>query len=132
ASNLLVELDGTGTCVLHDVVRERILAARTPEERPKADARRADVISDTESDAVVRGREVCRHLHACGRYDAIGRYLVMHAVAFVRNGAARQLFDLMERIPPRMRSPDIRLIRARTLLRLLETKRALDELEELV
>jgi DNA-binding response OmpR family regulator len=129
---LLVELDGSGTCVLHDFVRERIAAALLPEERDATHARLADVFSESEIDPVVRGREVCRHLHACRRHDAMDRYLVLHAVAFVRHGAARELFDLIERIPAEIRSPDIRLVRARTLLRLLETRRALGELEEMV
>jgi tetratricopeptide (TPR) repeat protein/DNA-binding winged helix-turn-helix (wHTH) protein len=129
---LLVELDGSGTCVLHDVVRERVLAALSAEERDATHARLADVLSQSEIDPIVRGREVCRHLHACRRYDAMDRYLVMHAVAFVRNGAARELFDLIERVPADGRSPDIRLVRARTLLRLLETRRAVDELEAMV
>jgi DNA-binding response OmpR family regulator len=57
---------------------------------------------------------------------------VLHAVAFVRHGAARELFDLIERIPAEVRSPDVRLVRARTLLRLLETRRALDELDAMI
>jgi tetratricopeptide (TPR) repeat protein len=130
---LVVDVDGAGTCAIHDLFREAIIASVDLEAQRAMHVELADLLRAADSiDQVVRVREGCRHLRAAGQYDASGNLLLEHAATLIRHGAAGELLRGLEAIPPAHRSPRVRIARARTLGRLLDLRRARAELEALV
>ncbi|MFE8603049.1 AAA family ATPase [Archangium violaceum] len=125
---LILEVDGSGRCMLHDIHRDALLASLSPEERKEHHARLATMLSEAELDPVVRVRERCRHLCACGRFEEAGRLLLESGAELIRLGVASELFRGFEAIPPEHRTPEIIHARARTLARLLDVRRAHEEL----
>ena len=125
---MLVEVNGLGTCVLHDLYRRAIAAQLSAAETARMHRLLATLLETTDLEPVERAREVARHLLELGSYDEAGSYLVERAQDFTRHGAARELFEILDRIPPQARSVAVRLTFARTLVRLVEVHRAFEEL----
>ncbi|HEX5749401.1 MAG TPA: AAA family ATPase [Archangium sp.] len=125
---LILEVDGSGRCMLHDIHRDALLASLSPEELRDNHARLATLLANADLDPVVRVRERCRHLCACGRFEEAGQLLLESGTEFIRLGVASELFRGFEAIPPEHRTPEIIHARARTLARLLNVRRAHEEL----
>ncbi|MDB4967805.1 MAG: hypothetical protein JWN44_3494 [Myxococcales bacterium] len=127
---MIAESDATGLCV-HDAFRAPILACLdVPTERARH-GELAELVQGAALDAVVRGREVTRHLVRAGRVADAGTFLVAHAADFIRNGAAHELLRAYDTIPAAERSPAVTIARARTLTRALDVRAAHDELARL-
>jgi tetratricopeptide (TPR) repeat protein len=130
---LVIDVDGTGTCAIHDLFRDAIIASFTLEEqRAMHDDLARLLLNAKDIDRVVGVRESGRHLRAVGRYAESGQLLIEHAATLIRHGAASELLRGLEAIPAAHRSPIVRIARARTLGRLLDLRRAYAELEALV
>ncbi len=125
---LIIHVDGGGRCVLHDLHRDAVLKSLSAEEFRENHARLAGLLSEAELDPVVRVRERCRHLCAAGRFEEAGRQLLESGSELIRLGAASELFRCFEAIPPEYRMPELVHARARTLARLLDVRRAYEEL----
>ncbi|MFP2934790.1 hypothetical protein ACLESO_58730, partial [Pyxidicoccus sp. 3LG] len=81
--------------------------------------------------AVVRVRAMCRHLQALGRHPERAAFIIEQAEPLVRHGASAELLSLLGSLPPELRTAEVRLARARALIRLLDLRRAFSELLEL-
>ncbi|AKJ08043.1 Hypothetical protein AA314_09669 [Archangium gephyra] len=125
---LILEVDGSGRCMLHDIHRDALLASLSGEELREHHARIAELLSTAEMDPVVRVRERCRHLCACERFAEAGQLLLESGAELIRLGVASELFRGFEALPPEHRTPEIIHARARTLARLLDVRRAHEEL----
>jgi tetratricopeptide (TPR) repeat protein len=130
-ARLLVETDAQGRHGLHDLVREALTSLLTPDEARSAHESLLALLEREPLPAVVRVRAVCRHLQALGRREARAAFIVEQAEALVRLGAAAELLSLLDSLPPELRTADVRLARARALVRLLDLRHALAELLEL-
>jgi len=129
---LLVDLDGARTCAVHDLVREVLIDELAPSERAALHAALATALREASVDPVSRVREVVRHLVAIERWAEAGALIANESAELVRRGAAGTLLRAIDRIPADARGPGVRLLRARTLGRLLDFRRAADELAALV
>lgn len=126
---MMVDVDGTGGCGLHDVYADAVLvelADRAPVHRALAEALRGAPL-----DPVLRAREVCRHLAAVRADEEAGRFLLESGADLVRHGAAGELLRLFESIPEPRRSRRVEVARARTLATAIHFERAHTELARL-
>jgi tetratricopeptide (TPR) repeat protein len=131
SARLLVETDAQGRHGVHDLVREALGTLLGPEEARSAHEALLEVLSREPLPAVVRVRAVCRHLQALGRHQERAAFIVEQAGPLVRHGAAAELLSLLGSLPPALRTAEVRLARARALVRLLDLRRAHAELLEL-
>lgn len=131
-TRMVVTVDGVSGCSLHDLFREAVTAALGDAERRELHEALAALLPDAGMDPVVRVTERCRHLRALGRHEEAGKVLVENAAGLVRDGATAELLRALEAILPGHRTPEVRILRARTLARLLEVRRAFEELRALV
>jgi tetratricopeptide (TPR) repeat protein len=134
-SRMIVEVDGAGTCSVHDLFREAVACSLTADSRRAAHD--AVVRTMTEGDRtslepIVRVRVLAEHLRALERYAELGDLLVEQAALFVRQGAAAELLGLFEAIPMARRTVRTEVARVRLLARLLELHRARAEAAELL
>ncbi|WP_309888410.1 winged helix-turn-helix domain-containing protein [Archangium sp.] len=125
---LIIEVDGSGRCVLHDIHRDAVLESLSVKELREHHARLAALLADAELDPVVRVRERCRHLCASGHFEEAGQQLLASGAQLIRLGVAGELFRGFEALPPEHRTPEIAHARARTFARLLDLRRAYEEL----
>lgn len=131
SARLLVETDAQGRHGVHDLVREALGTLLGPEEARSAHEVLLEVLSREPLPAVVRVRALCRHLQALGRHPERAAFIVGQAEPLVRHGAAAELLSLLGSLPPALRTAEVRLARARALVRLLDLRRAHAELLEL-
>jgi DNA-binding response OmpR family regulator len=131
-SRLVVDVDGAGTCALHDLYRDAMLATSPQEAREPVHLALAGALADLELDPIVKAREIGRHLRAAGRFDEAAAHLAAHGAEYIRHGAAGELLRLIDALPPEGRGAGIEVLRARTLGRLGHIGRAYDELERLL
>ncbi|QSQ23369.1 winged helix-turn-helix domain-containing protein [Pyxidicoccus parkwayensis] len=130
-ARLLVETDAQGRHGVHDLVREALTSLLTPDEARAAHESLLALLEHEPLPAVVRVRAACRHLEALGRGRERADFIVEQAESLVRLGAAAELLSLLGSLPEALRTPEVRLARARALVRLLDLRRALAELLEL-
>lgn len=128
---LILEVDGSGRCMLHDIHRDAVLESLSAEERREHHALLAELLADAEMDPVVRVRERCRHLCASGRFEEAGRQLLDSASQLIRLGVASELFRGFEAIPSEHRTPEVAHARARMFSRQLDLRRAYEELRRI-
>ncbi|MBZ4418383.1 AAA family ATPase [Myxococcus sp. RHSTA-1-4] len=131
SARLLVETDAQGRHGVHDLVREALGALLGPEEARSAHEALLELLSREPLPAVVRVRAMCRHLQALGRHRERAAFIIEQAEPLVRHGAAAELLSLLGSLPPELRTAEVRLARARALVRLLDLRRAHAELLEL-
>ncbi|MCP3141457.1 AAA family ATPase [Pyxidicoccus xibeiensis] len=125
---LLVETDAQGRHGVHDLVREAFASLLSPEEARSAHESLLALLSRESLPAVVRVRAMCRHLQALGRHAERAAFIIEQAEPLVRHGAAAELLSLLASLPPELRTAEVRLARARALVRLLDLRRAHAEL----
>ena len=129
---LVVDVDGAGFCSLDELHRDAVLDHLSVEQRQIVQAEIVELIERTELDAVTKVREACTQLRALGRYEDAGARLLAHADTFVKSGAAEELLAQIETIPRDRRSVELCLARAQVLIRVLDVRRAYEELERLL
>jgi tetratricopeptide (TPR) repeat protein len=127
-ARLLVETDARGRHGVHDLVREALISMLGSDEVNTAHATLLEVLEHEPLPAVVRVREVCRHLQALGRHEARAAFIVARGEALVRHGAADELLSLVDSMPTALRTPEVRLTQARARVRTLDLRRAYPEL----
>ncbi|NMO15407.1 AAA family ATPase [Pyxidicoccus fallax] len=131
SARLLVETDAQGRHGVHDLVREALASLLGVEEARSAHEALLALLEREPLPAVVRVRAACRHLQALGRHRERAAFIIAQAEALVRHGAAAELLSLLDSLPPELRTAEVRLARARALVRLLDLRRAHAELLEL-
>lgn len=131
-TKLVVDLDGTGRAGVHDLFREAIEGLLSDAERCELHVRLSHAMSTAGLDRPATVREAARHLTLARRYDEAGALLVREGPELVRMAATGELLLWLEQIPEGSRSTEVRLARARCLVRVHQINRALVELEQLV
>ena len=130
--SLVLELGPDGSCTLHDLFREAVRKSMSPETKRELHAALVELVDALPVvDPVLQVREVVGHLRALDDHQGATRYVIAHATQLVRLGAAGELLAAIEAIPPEQRTVDLRLLRARTLVRRLDFQRAHQELVQL-
>jgi len=115
---------------IHDLIRSAMLRAASPDELQQAHRRLAGALGSAALDPVVEVRERFRHLIASGQ-RAAGRALVLgRAAELIRIGGSGELIRCLDVL---MAEDDveIRLARARVLARMLDFRRAFEDLSHL-
>ncbi|WP_426736085.1 winged helix-turn-helix domain-containing protein [Myxococcus faecalis] len=128
SARLLVETDARGRHGVHDLVREAFQSLLGAEESRAAHEALLALLSREPLPEVVRVRAMSRHLQALGRHEERRAFIVGEAEALVRQGAAGELLTLLGSLPPALCTPDVGLARARAQVRLLDLRRAYEEL----
>ncbi len=129
---LIVDVDGAGTCGMHDLFREALVAELTPEEAAEIHRDLAELLPEAGLDPVVFVREVAGHLTAAGDHARAGEYLCANVSRLVQAGATADAMHAFDRIPADHRSPVVRTARARCMAHLCDIPGAYAELERLV
>jgi len=129
---MIIDLDGAGAALLHDLFREVILSSLSRDERASLHGALARVLITAQLEPVSTAREVCRHLAAGENWPELGAYLLRQAPELIRRGAVGELVRGLDQIPRTHRTAIVELARARALARLLQLHTAHDELRRLL
>lgn len=103
ATRLVVELDGDGNYVMHELFRDQLLrtgAVATARRRLVAALHDAPAIG-----VVLRVQETARQLRALGDEPAIAALIQRHAQALLRHGADGVLLHELDALAPEARTP---------------------------
>lgn len=126
---LIVEPAGGGRFAVHDLLRGALLGAAPPVELRRAHARLAAALeaapADAQLDEVARVRERARHLLGAGQRAEARALVLGNAQLLVRAGAAAELLRCLDAVGDDG-DAELQLARARTLIRMLELRRAYD------
>ena len=131
ADKLIIDLDDDAGLLLHDLVRDAVVARLTGDERRHLHRRLYRLVATSELDPVLRARQVRHHLVALGQWDALGRYLLRNGREIVRHGGVAELLRGFDAIPAAARSSAVAAGRARTIARACDLERAYAELSRL-
>lgn len=128
ATRLVVELDGDGHYVLHELFRDQLLATGDV----AAARRRLVAALSAAPDVVLRVQETARQLRALGDEPAIAALIERHAQALVRDGADGVLLHELDALTPEVRTPALERLRARVRCYGLGVRRAYQRLASVV
>jgi len=127
---LVVERLSDDRVMLHDLIRGAIASAAAPAELEQAHRQLAAALPGAGLDPVVELRERVRHLLAAGQ-RTIARALVLgRAAELIRLGGSGELIRCLEALGAE-HDPEIRLARARVLARMVDLRRAYEDLSHL-
>lgn len=124
---LVVELDAGGTAAVSGPFLDAVASGATPEELRSAHGLLAQIAA-TFRDPVVAFRDEVFHLSEAGELSAASARIEVMAAKMVRLGAAGEVLRAIEGIPTSARSVGARIAHARALARLVEPRRAQEEL----
>jgi hypothetical protein len=127
---LVAERVGGDQVAIHDLIRSAMLRVASPDELHHSHRRLAGALARAALDPVVEVRERFRHLLASGQ-RSVGRALVLgRATELIRLGGSGELIRCLDTL---MADDDveIRLARARVLARMLDLRRAFEDLSHL-
>lgn len=116
------------TFVIHDLMRAALLRGASADDLAQAHRGLAAAFADPSIDPVVSICERARHLVAAGQVGAARRLLLDRATDLIRLGASGDLIRRLDELPDDV---DVRLCRARVLARMLDLRRAHDDLVRL-
>jgi tetratricopeptide (TPR) repeat protein len=129
---LVADVDGSGMVALHDLFREALRARLQPDQERQLRRQLIDMLNQSSLAPVVRVREVLAHLLALGEHTEAFELLAAHGAELIRHGAAGELLRGLDALPDSVGMQALRVARARVLARLLDLRRAHDELTGLL
>jgi len=127
---LVVESIGRGQVVVHDLIRSALLGAATPAELHDAHRRLAAALAHAIVDPVIGTRERVRHLLRSGQRAPARALVLGRAAELIRLGGSGELIRCLDALTSED-DTEIRLARARVLARMLDLRRAFEDLQYL-
>lgn len=117
---LLVDLDGDGRPLVHELVRDAALATLAPATRAELAAALAAALADDRTVAGITA--VAHHWLDAGLPRDARDHLVARAKDLLDQGASRELAAIAASLPPSLRDPEVAALHARALVRLIDVE----------
>lgn len=117
---LLVDLDGEGRPLLHELVRDAALATLPPATRAELAAALAHALSGERTVAAITA--VAQHWLDAGLPRDARDHLVARASDLLNQGASRELAAIALALPPTLRDAEVAALHARALVRLVDVE----------
>lgn len=117
---LLVDLDGEGRPLVHELVRDAALATLSPATRAELAAALAAALSGERTVAAITA--VAQHWLDAGLPRDARDHLVARANDLLNQGASRELAAIASALPPSLRDPEVASLHARALVRLVDVE----------
>jgi len=128
---LVAERIGSDQVTLHDLIRSAMLQAASAAELQQAHHQLAAALQGAALDPVVEVRERFRHLVASGQVATARALVLGRASELVRLGGSGELIRCLDLLMADTADVDIRLARARVLGRMLDFRRAFEDLSHM-
>lgn len=131
-TRLIVDITSDDRYVMHDLWREVVTGDLDRDAAQLAAAALVVALHGSQLDALTKVQELSWHLRQLGRHAEIGALLLTHSAELVRHGATAELLRELDNLPASALTPELRVLRARTLARCMQPRRAYAELRSLV
>ena len=131
-TRLIVDLTPDEHYVMHDLLRETILRGVDPTTVRASVADLVGALRTSSLDLPTRVHETARHLRALGEDAELGSLLLASSADLVRLGASATLLQALDTLPPETITTELLVLRARTLARGMQIRRAYQELRRLL
>ncbi len=127
-TRLIVDVTPDAEYQMHDLWREVITDDLGRDALQAAAADLVVALAGAPLDTLATVHETAWHLRCLGRHAEVGALLVAHGAELVRQGASADLLRELDELPPDALTADLRILRARTLARGTQIRRAYREL----
>ncbi len=117
---LLVDLDGDGRPLVHELVRDAALATLAPATRAELAAALATALAGERTVAAITA--VAQHWLDAGLPRDARDHLVARANDLLNQGASRELAAIASALPPTLRDAEVAALHARALVRLVDVE----------
>ena len=131
-TRLIVDFTPDEDYAMHDLLREALLRDVDCATVRTTTADLVGALRDSSIDVPTRVHETARHLRALGEHREIGALLLASSAELVRLGASAMLLQELDTLPSDALTPELVVLRARTLARGMQIGRAYQELRGLI
>jgi tetratricopeptide (TPR) repeat protein len=129
---LIVDVTPDEQYQMHDLWREVVTGELDRDARQMASADLVVALQDSTLDPLARVLETAWHLRYLGRHAEVGALLLAHSADLVRRGATADLLHEIDELPANELTADLLVLRARTLARGMQIRRAHQDLRGLL